>query len=151
MTSPRGELLWALIRGSVYSAVFLVTMAALGLVSSWWGLLALPAAALVAYAFAGAGIAGTTFMRSWTDFDFVNLALIPMFLFAATFFPLSQYPVAVQWVVRCTPLYQGVALIRGLTTGQLSWTMLVNVAYLAVMGTVGLRVATRRLAKLIQP
>ena len=82
---------------------------------------------LIAYAFAGAGIAATTFMRSWTDFDFVNLALIPMFLFAATFFPLSQYPTGLQWVVRCTPLYQGVALERGLTTGQLTWTMLLNV------------------------
>jgi lipooligosaccharide transport system permease protein len=147
----RGELLWALLRGGAYSAAFLLAMALLGLVGSWWALLALPAAALIAYAFAGAGIAGSTFMRSWTDFDFVNLALIPMFLFAATFFPLSQYPDALQWVVRCTPLYQGVALVRGLTTGQLTWTMLVNVLYLGVMGTVGLRVATRRLRRLLQP
>jgi lipooligosaccharide transport system permease protein len=147
----RGELLWALLRGGAYSAAFLLAMAILELVGSWWALLALPAAALIAYAFAGAGIAGSTFMRSWTDFDFVNLALIPMFLFAATFFPLSQYPDALQWVVRCTPLYQGVALVRGLTTGQLTWTMLVNVLYLGVMGTVGLRVATRRLRRLLQP
>ena len=147
----RGELLWALIRGGVYSAVFLVTMVIMGLVSSWWALLALPAAVLVAYGFAGAGIAATTFMRSWTDFDFVNLALIPMFLFAATFFPLSQYPTGLQWVVRCTPLYQGVALERGLTTGQVTWTMLLNVTYLVVLGTVGLRIATRRLKTLLQP
>jgi lipooligosaccharide transport system permease protein len=53
--------------------------------------------------------------------------------------------------VRCTPLYQGVALERGLTTGQLTWTMLLNAAYLVIMGTVGLRIATRRLEKLLQP
>jgi lipooligosaccharide transport system permease protein len=147
----KGELLWALIRGGVYSAVFLVTMLIMGLVSSWWAVLALPAAVLIAFAFAGAGIAATTFMRSWTDFDFVNLALIPMFLFAATFFPLSQYPEGLQWVVKCTPLYQGVALERGLTTGQLTWTMLVNVVYLVALGTVGLRIATRRLRVLLQP
>jgi len=110
-----------------------------------------PAALLIAFGFAGAGIAATTFMRSWTDFDFVNLALIPMFLFAATFFPLSQYPDALQVVVRCTPLYQGVAIERGLTTGQLEWSMLLNAAYLVVMGTVGLRVATARLRRLLQP
>jgi lipooligosaccharide transport system permease protein len=147
----RGELLWALIRGGVYSAVFLVTMVVMGLEGSWWALLALPAAVLVAYGFAGAGIAATTYMRSWTDFDFVNLALIPMFLFAATFFPLSQYPTGLQWVVKCTPLYQGVVLERGLTTGQLTWTMLLNVAYLVLLGTIGLRVATRRLRHLLQP
>jgi lipooligosaccharide transport system permease protein len=147
----RGELLWALIRGGVYSGAFLVTMVLLGLVGSWWALLALPAAVLVAFGFAGAGIAATTYMRSWTDFDFVNLALIPMFLFAATFFPLSQYPEGLQWVVRCTPLYQGVALERGLTTGQLEWTMVLNGVYLVVMGAVGLRIATRRLRVLLQP
>ena len=73
-----------------------------------------------------------------------------MFLFAATFFPLSQYP-TLQWVVRCTPLYQGVALERGLTTGQLEWTMFLNVLYLVIMGAVGLRVATHRLRLLLQP
>ena len=147
----RGELTWALIRGAIYSGAFLLTMVLLGLVGSWWAVLALPAAALIAFGFAGAGMAATTFMRSWTDFDFVNLALIPMFLFAATFFPLSQYPTGLQWVVRCTPLYQGVALERGLTTGQLQWTMLLNVAYLLIMGALGLRVATRRLRVLLQP
>jgi lipooligosaccharide transport system permease protein len=74
-----------------------------------------------------------------------------MFLFAATFFPLSQYPTGLQWVVRCTPLYQGVARERGLTTGQLTWTMLLNVAYLTILGTVGLKIATRRLKVLLQP
>ena len=67
-------------------------------------------------------------MRSWIDFDYVNLALIPMFLFSATFFPLSQYPTGLQWIVRVTPLYQGVALERGLVTRPLEWTLLLNVA-----------------------
>ena len=147
----QGELTWALIRGAIYSAAFLVTMLCLGLVGSWWAVLALPAAALVAFGFAGAGIAAATYMRSWTDFDFVNLALIPMFLFAATFFPLSQYPTGLQWVVRCTPLYQGVALERGLTTGQLTWTMLLNVVYLVALGALGVKLATRRLKRLLQP
>ena len=58
-------------------------------------------------------------MRSFIDFDFVNLALMPMFLFSATFFPLSRYPQLLQWVVQATPLYQGVALERGLVFGEL--------------------------------
>ncbi len=147
----QGEVIWALIRGGAYSAAFLLTMLVLGLVGSWWAVLALPAAVLIAYAFAGAGIAATTYMRSWTDFDYVNLALIPMFLFSATFFPLSQYPEAVQVVVRFTPLYQGVALERALTTGQLQWTLVLNALYLALMGWLGVRLATRRLRTLLQP
>jgi lipooligosaccharide transport system permease protein len=146
-----GEVLSALLRGAFYSTAFLLAMLVFGLVASWWALLAVPAALLIAFAFAGAGLGLTTFMRSWVDFDYVNLALVPMFLFSATFFPLSRYPEALQVVVKLTPLYQGVALERGLTLGAVSWTMLANAAYLALMGWAGLRLAAHRLARKLQP
>lgn len=146
-----GELLWSLIRAAIYSTAFLLTMAVLGLIESWWAILCLPAAVLIGYAFAGAGLGASTWMRSFIDFDFVNLAVLPMFLLSATFFPLSEYPVGVQWLVRLTPLYQGVAIERALVFGELEWTLLLNVAYLAAMGTIGLTVAGRRLRTLLLP
>jgi len=147
----RGELLWSLVRAGLYATAFLGVMTVMGLVSSWWALLAVPAAVLIGFGFAGAALGATTFMRSFMDFDFINIAIIPMFLFSATFFPLSRYPTALQWVVQVTPLYQGVALERGLVFGELSWTMLLNAAYLVVLGLVGLKVAGRRLRVLLQP
>ncbi len=126
-----GELTWALMRATVYSTAFLVVMAWLGYVLSPWAILCLPAAMCVSFAFAAVGMAGTTYMRSWQDFDKVSLALIPLFLFSATFYPLSVYPGWLQAVVRCTPLYQGVALLRGLDSGVLSWSLLAHAAYLA--------------------
>ena len=146
-----GEVVWALLRGAIYSSAFLVTMVAFGLVPSWWALLVVPVAVLIGFAFAGAGLACTTFMRSWVDFDYVTLALVPLFLFSATFFPLSQYPAGLQAVIRLTPLYQGVVLERALVLGHVQWMLLVHAAYLAVMGAVGLRVAARRIGKLLQP
>jgi lipooligosaccharide transport system permease protein len=146
-----GEIVWALLRGAIYSLAFLLTMVTLGLVGSAWAVLALPAAVLIGYAFAGAGLAATTWMRSFVDFDFVNVAIIPMFLFSTTFFPLSRYPDALAWVVQATPLYQGVALQRGLVLGRLEPMLLVHAAYLAVMGTAGLRIASARLGRLLQP
>jgi lipooligosaccharide transport system permease protein len=146
-----GELSWALLRGSIYAAAFLVTMAVLGLVESPWGVLALPGAMLIGFAFAGAGMAATTCMRSFVDFDYVNLTIITLFLFSATFFPLSRYPTVLEWVVQVTPLYQGVALERALTLGQLDWTLLFRVAYLATLGIVGVRIAGARLRRLLQP
>lgn len=146
-----GEVTWALMRGAVYSGAFLLAMAALGLTASWWALLALPAAVLIGFAFAGAGLAATTWMRSWVDFDYVNLALVPLFLFSATFFPLERYPDWLATVVRCTPLYQGVALCRGLVLGDLRWSLLANAAYLAVMGAAGVAVASRRIGRLLLP
>ncbi|HLL08510.1 MAG TPA: ABC transporter permease [Nocardioidaceae bacterium] len=144
-----GEITWALLRGTAYSAGFVLVMVAMDLTSSWWTLLALPAAMLIGFAFAGAGMALTTWMRSWQDFEYVTLAIIPMFLFSATFYPLSTYPDAVQWLVRATPLYQGVDLVRSLTTGTVGWHLLFTVAYLAAMGGVGLYVASRRLDALL--
>jgi lipooligosaccharide transport system permease protein len=145
----RGEITWALLRGACYSAVFIVVMLVMGLVSSWWMLLALPTTLLIGYAFAGAGMALTTWMRSWQDFEFVQLAIMPMFLFSATFYPLATYPSVLQWIVRCTPLYQGVSLTRGMALGSLGWNALVSAGYLLAMGTLGLVVAGRRVGALL--
>jgi len=146
-----GELSWALVRGSIYAAAFLVTMAAFGLVESPWAVFGLPAAMLIGFGFAGLGMAATTWMRSYVDFDYVNAGIIVLFLFSGTFFPLSRYPTALQWVVQATPLYQGVALERGLTLGQVDWTLLLHAAYLAAMGIAGVRIAGTRLRRLLQP
>ncbi len=146
-----GELAWALARGSLYAGSFIVVMAGLGYVSSPWAVLCFPGAVLVSGSFAAVGMAGTSYMRSWQDFDLVSLAILPMFLFSATFYPLSVYPGWLQLVVRATPLYQGVALLRGLSTGDFSWSLAGHVAYLAVMAIVGLLVTRRRLSRLLLP
>jgi len=69
----RGELAWCLLRGGIYSTGFLVIMLAMGMVHSWWALLAVPATLLLALATAGVGMAMTTYMKSWQDFDYVIL------------------------------------------------------------------------------
>ncbi len=144
-----GEITWSLMRGGLYSAMFLVVALLAGLVESWWALLALPAAVLVGLAFGAVGMFTTTFMRSWQDFDYVTLAIQPMFLFSATFFPLSTYPDALQWLVRATPLYHGVALERGLMLGEVGWGLLWHVAYLVGLGALGVVGASRRIARLL--
>jgi lipooligosaccharide transport system permease protein len=72
-----------------------------------------------------------------------------MFLFSTTFYPLSVYPRPVQILVECTPLYQGVSLVRGLTLGAVGPGLLWPAAYLAVMGLAGLYVAGRRIGGLL--
>jgi len=144
-----GEIGWALIRGGLYACAFIVIMLAMGLVHSAWAVFAIPVALLIGFAFAGAGMAATTFMRSWQDFEYVTLTTLPMFLFSATFYPISVYPRAIQIVVDCTPLYQGIALLRGLTLGYVGPGLLWHVLYLAVMGTVGLTIAGRRIGRLL--
>jgi lipooligosaccharide transport system permease protein len=144
-----GEIAWALIRGGIYALGFLTVMGAFGLLVSPWALFALPAALLVAFAFAAVGMAATSFMRSWQDFDLVTLVILPMFLFSTTFYPLSVYPRWLQIVVECLPLYHAVELMRGLTTGAVHLGMLGHTAYFLVMIAVGLVVAARRLDALL--
>src|SRR3984957_11533430 len=143
------EIGWAVLRGILYSVPFLVVMAAMGLIVSPWAVLALPAAPLVSFATAAAGVALTTYMKSWQDFEYVLLVSAPLFLFSGTFFPLSVYPRVIGDIVEWTPLYQGVVILRDLVLGAPSLDLLWRAAYLAAVGLIGLAVAGRRIATLL--
>ncbi len=144
-----GEVSWALLRGTTYAMGFIVVMSALGLVRSWWAVFAVPAALLVSLAFSGVGVAVTTFIRTWNDFALVQLVVLPLFLFSATFYPLATYPGPLRVVVELTPLYHGVHMVRGLTTGHLGADMALDALYLLAMGAAGVTVAARRLTRLL--
>ncbi|KAA9158576.1 ABC transporter [Amycolatopsis acidicola] len=144
-----GEISWAVLRGGMYGVAFFAVMLAMGLVTSWWAILLVPVALLVAFAFAAIGMACATFLRSPSQFDYINLAVMPMFLFSTTFYPLSVYPEPLRVVVQCFPLYHGVQLMRELATGALHVGMLGHLAYLAALAVVGVWAAARRLTHLL--
>jgi lipooligosaccharide transport system permease protein len=144
-----GETAWALFRGFLYAVSFLVVAAVLGLIESPWAILALPGAVLIGFAFAGMGVAAITYFRTWQDFELLALVQLPMFLFSATFFPISTYPDAIQWVVRFSPLYHANELLRSLNFGTIGWEQAVNIVYLAALGVAGVYVAQRRIGRLL--
>jgi lipooligosaccharide transport system permease protein len=144
-----GEIGWALLRGCLYAIAFTLVMTVMGLVHSPWALLAVPVALLIGFAFAAVGMACTTFMKSWQDFDYVLLASLPLFLFSATFYPLSVYPRPVAVIIEWTPLYQGVTLLRDLVLGAPGPGLALRAAYLLVLGLAGLVVSGRRIARLL--
>ena len=144
-----GEIGWSVIRATLYAIGFMVVILVLGLVASPWAIFAVPAATLLAFAFGAAGMAATTFMRSWQDFDLIQLVVLPLFLFSGTFYPITSYPPLLQLVVQVTPLYQGVDLIRSLILGAIGPQILVHVVYLTVMGLLGLWVVSKRLDRLL--
>jgi lipooligosaccharide transport system permease protein len=144
-----GEVGWSLIRGGLYAIGFFVVIVLLGLAQSPLAILCIPAALLIGFAFATVGMAGTTWVRSWQDFDFIIVLTMPLFLFSATFYPLSAYPPGLQAIVALTPLYQGVAMLRQLTTGAVDASIVFHIAYLAVMGLIGLAIVAKRLDRLL--
>jgi lipooligosaccharide transport system permease protein len=144
-----GEIAWAMIRGGFYATVFLAVMVALGLVGSWWALLAVPAALVIGLSFAAVGTAVTSYVRSWQDFELVQLVVQPLFLLSTTFFPLAVYPEWARPVVAATPLFHGVQLVRHLSLGTVGWADLGHLAYLLGLGLAAAAVTRRRLHRLL--
>jgi lipooligosaccharide transport system permease protein len=76
-----------------------------------------------------------------------RFAIIPLFLFSGTFFPISRLPVFLQAVAYVTPLYHGVALCRDLTLGQVHlWVDLGHAAFLFGCAGVGYAIGRRTFA-----
>lgn len=145
-----GEIAYSQVRGAMYGLGFLVIAAVGGLVPSLvGGLLALPMATLVGLAFGAVAMVGTTWMRSWQDYDFIQLVTLPMFLFSATFYPLDVYPVWLQRVALASPLYHAVEAVRACWFLTFDASLVAHVLVLVAMAVVGLLVVRRRLTVLL--
>lgn len=140
-----GEISWALLRGAAYAAAFMAVMMPLGLIPSSWGWLAIPGAVLIAFAFGSFGMGITSYMSSFQQMQWINMVLLPMFLFSGTFYPLSVYPEPVQLVIQALPLWHAISMERALTLGTIGWELVGHVAYFAVMIVIGLIFTTKRL------
>jgi lipooligosaccharide transport system permease protein len=140
-----GEIGWALLRGFSYACAFMGVVAPLGLIQSVWGLLAIPAAVLIAFGFASVGMAITSYLTSFQQLELINVFLLPMFLFSGSFYPLSVFPQWLQFVANLLPLTHAINLVRGLCLGNLSFSLLGHALYFVVMIICGLFFTTKRL------
>jgi lipooligosaccharide transport system permease protein len=145
-----GETAWAVMRAVVISSGFLAVIAALGLVASPWVALTIAGAAIIGFAFAAIGLFVVTYIRGWPDFQFIQLFMLPMFLFATTFYPLGVYPRPLQLVVECLPLYQSIELLREPALGQVGWHLVGPAVYLLALGGLALAAAMVRLEAILR-
>ena len=143
-----GEIVLALIRGLLYALGFMGVMTAMGLVTSWWAVLMVPVALLIALGFAALGMAVTSYLKSFQQMDLVQLVLLPMFLFSATLFPVEVFPTPIEWVVKTLPLWHGVELMRHLAFGELTWAVAGHALYFVAMSVFGIWFAAVRLRTL---
>jgi lipooligosaccharide transport system permease protein len=77
----------------------------------------------------------------------MGLLVMPMFLFSGIFVPVTRFPEPVQWLVCATPLYHAVTVLRQLTTGTVSITILGHLSFLIVGGIVAFGIAMHRLER----
>ncbi|MDX3851958.1 ABC transporter permease [Streptomyces sp. AK02-01A] len=140
-----GHLLFILVRLTLSAFLFTAVATAFGAVAPSRAVLLVPAAVLTGFAFASVGLAVVTFLRDCQDFQFIQLAMLPMFLFATTFYPLDVYPRPLRIVVECLPLYQSIELLRGPFLGTAGLGLIFPALHLLALGALGLAVAARRL------
>jgi lipooligosaccharide transport system permease protein len=144
-----GEVAWAVLRSVAVTIGFLVVVAAFGLIVSPWVLLGVLGAAVIGFCFACLGLLVATCVRGFADFQYVQLVMLPMFLFATTFYPLGVYPRPIQLAVECLPLYQAIELLRRPALGQVDAHLVLSAGYLLVLGTVALRYGLLRLRRIL--
>ena len=140
-----GHQLWMATRVVTCSAVYLGIIAAFGGIHSPLAILALPACFLIGFAFSAPMAAyAATCEHDGAFVPVMRFAVVPMFLFSGTFFPVSRLPLPLEWIAYATPLWHGVDLCRSLTLGTVEWPLaLVDVVYLLAWGAVGLALALR--------
>ena len=143
-----GEISWALIRGLVYSLGFLTVVTALGLTPSFWAILAIPAASLVAFGFASFGMAVTSYFKTYQQMGMINIVLLPMFLFSGSLYPISVYPDWLEFLIKLMPSWHGIELVRDIWFSAFDNGTLIHVSYFCVMIVTGLYFTTRRLRNL---
>lgn len=143
-----GEIVLALLRGLLYAVAFMLLIAALGLATSWWALLMIPAALLIAFGFASIGMGVTSFMKTFQELDIIIFVMLPMFLFSATLYPITVFPAPIQWFIKAMPLWHGVEMMRHLSVGHITWSTLGHCAYFVGMSVAGMVLTTLRLRQL---
>ncbi len=81
-----------------------------------------------------------------------RFVVIPLFLFGGAFYPITKLPTLVQWMAKAAPLWHGVVVARGFTTGHVDWRGVAgHMAYVLAWGVAGVFVATRRLRRKLYP
>ena len=143
-----GEIFLALLRGLLYALGFTAVMGVMGLVTTPWALLMVPASVLIAFGFASIGMGITSFLKTFQQMDWINFIMLPMFLFSATFYPLSVYPQPIQWFIQAMPLWHGVELLRQISVGAFTAATPLHIGYYLVMTAVGMLLTTVRLRQL---
>ncbi|WP_051427249.1 ABC transporter permease [Arthrobacter sp. H20] len=143
-----GEIFLALLRGAMYATGFTAVMGLMGLITTPWALLMIPASVLIAFGFASFGMAITSYMKTFQQMDWINFVMLPMFLFSATFYPLSVYPQGIQWFIQTLPLWHGVELLRQISVGTFTAATSIHILYYLVMILTGMVLTTSRLRKL---
>lgn len=150
-----GEVAAVFVRLLAQAIPFWIALVLFGAAPSGWSWLLVPIAAVAGISFGAPLMAySATQEEDGYQFAFVQRFIVmPMFLFAGTFYPLTQMPPYLQWVGWISPMWHGTQLGRIVGYGMENppWLTVVHVLCLVVPIVVGvalsIRIFTARLLK----
>jgi lipooligosaccharide transport system permease protein len=144
-----GHQLFVVFRLASSLLAFLVVAVLFGAIGAGEALLALPVSVLVGMAYATPVFAFAATQEEGSGFAMLyRFAIMPMFLFAGTFFPVEQLPDWLEPVAWLVPLWHGVELCRDIALGTVTATgAALNIGYLALWTGVGFWLAVRSLTR----
>jgi len=130
-----GEMLWGATRSMINASIILVVISIFGLASFPLSLVIVPFAFFGGLLFATIAMCCTAVVPSIDSFNYpIFLLITPMFLFSGTFFPISILPKPIQLIaIVFLPLTHVVNITRGLTLGTLNMTMVMSLAWIAIV------------------
>ena len=132
-----GEVLWGTTRSMINAVYILLVMLILSpwldMVQSPLAIFVIPFAVLPGVLFSCISICFASVARAMSQFSyFFNLVINPMFWFGGAFFPFAELPDWAQTLGWFIPLTHIVEPYRGLLTGDLQWSHLGDLAWVAV-------------------
>jgi lipooligosaccharide transport system permease protein len=140
-----GHAAYILVRVALACVAFTLVAALLGAIPSPLAVVGLLVAILCGAAHGPVIMAFSARQENDGNFNLLfRFGIIPMFLFAGTFFPVDRLPAWVQLVAWLTPLWHGTTAVRQLTLGIPDWPAIaLHCAYLLAWVAVGLVLAFR--------
>jgi lipooligosaccharide transport system permease protein len=144
-----GHSAYVVLRGLLATASFAAVGAVLGAFTSWWVVLAVLVAVLCCAAHTLPVMAYAVGRENDNAFPMLfRFGVIPMFLFAGTFFPVEQLPPVLHQLARVTPLWHATELCRDLSLGTVDALRAAgHLGYLSLWVVVGAWFARREFTK----
>jgi lipooligosaccharide transport system permease protein len=141
-----GHAAFVLLRVLFGAVAFVAVGALLGAFATWWVMLTIPVAVLCGAVHALPVMGFAVLVESDNSFNMVfRFGVVPMFLFAGTFFPIDQLPVWMQPLAWAAPLWHCTELCRDLALSRAELGPAVgHLAYLGAWLVLGTLYAVRR-------
>jgi lipooligosaccharide transport system permease protein len=144
-----GELCWGATKGTFSAIGVSIVAFSFGHIDSWKILPALVVIFISSFLFSALGMLVTSLVKNYEGIIYPTSGLIvPMSLFAGTYFPLEQLPVWGRYLSYLLPLTHTTRAVRGLLLGGIPWwQILIHIVVLILIAAGLTKISIRRISQ----